>query len=53
MAGPAPSIVVADGIGYVSEPSANTVHAVDLATGEVLTSATLDVTPNEMAVAAG
>ncbi len=50
---PHPSIVVADGIGYVSEPSANTVHAVDLATGEVLTSATLDVTPNEMAVAAG
>ncbi len=50
---PHPSIVVADGIGYVSEPSANTVHAVDLATGEGLTSATLDVTPNEMAVAAG
>ncbi|MFT2691650.1 zinc metallochaperone AztD [Clavibacter zhangzhiyongii] len=50
---PHPAIVVADGIGYVTEPAAKQVHAVDLTTGDVLSSTTLEVTPNEMAVAAG
>jgi outer membrane protein assembly factor BamB len=50
---PHPAIVVADGIGYVTEPASKEIHAVDLTTGEVLSSATLEVTPNEMAVAAG
>ncbi|MFT2707517.1 zinc metallochaperone AztD [Clavibacter zhangzhiyongii] len=50
---PHPAIVVADGVGYVTEPAAKKVHAVDLTTGDVLSSATLEVTPNEMAVAAG
>ncbi|MFT7711710.1 zinc metallochaperone AztD [Clavibacter tessellarius] len=50
---PHPAIVVADGVGYVTEPAAKKVHAVDLTTGEVLSSTTLEVTPNEMAVAAG
>ncbi|QOD44034.1 zinc metallochaperone AztD [Clavibacter zhangzhiyongii] len=50
---PHPAIVVADGVGYVTEPAAKQVHAVDLTTGDVLSSTTLEVTPNELAVAAG
>jgi outer membrane protein assembly factor BamB len=50
---PHPAIVIADGVGYVTEPAAKQVHAVDLTTGDVLSSTTLEVTPNEMAVAAG
>lgn len=50
---PHPAIVVADGVGYVTEPATQEIHAVDLATGDVLSSSTLEVTPNEMAVAAG
>ncbi|CAH0171170.1 zinc metallochaperone AztD [Microbacterium foliorum] len=48
-----PAIVVAGDIAYVTEPAANSVHAVDLTTGEVLASTELDVTPNEIAPAAG
>lgn len=48
-----PAIVVAGNVAYVTEPAANSVHAVDLTTGEVLASAELDVTPNEIAPAAG
>lgn len=48
-----PAIVVAGHIGYVTEPAANSVHAVDLTTGEVLASTELAVTPNEIAPAAG
>lgn len=48
-----PAIVVAGDIAYVTEPAANSVHAVDLTTGEVLASAELEVTPNEIAPAAG
>jgi outer membrane protein assembly factor BamB len=47
-----PAIVISDGVAYVTEPSVNSIHAVDLATGEVLASSELDVTPNEIAVAA-
>ncbi|WP_336643475.1 zinc metallochaperone AztD [Microbacterium sp. MMO-113] len=50
---PHPAIVVAGDIAYVTEPAANSVHAVDLATGEVLASTELEVTPNEIAPAAG
>jgi outer membrane protein assembly factor BamB len=50
---PHPAIVVADGIGYVTEPATNSVHAVDLATGDVVSSTQLDVTPNEIAPAVG
>ncbi|KIU02146.1 zinc metallochaperone AztD [Frigoribacterium sp. MEB024] len=46
-----PAIVVAGDVGYVTEPATNSVHAVDLTTGEVLSSRGLDVTPNEVAVA--
>ncbi|MDQ0726513.1 zinc metallochaperone AztD [Microbacterium sp. W4I20] len=48
-----PAIVVAGNVAYVTEPAANSVHAVDLATGKVLASTELDVTPNEIAPAAG
>jgi outer membrane protein assembly factor BamB len=48
-----PAIVVAGDIAYVTEPAANSVHAVDLTTGKVLASTELDVTPNEIAPAAG
>jgi len=48
-----PAIVVAGNVAYVTEPASNSVHAVDLTTGEVLASAELDVTPNEIAPAAG
>lgn len=50
---PHPAIVVAGEIAYVTEPAADAIHAVDLTTGEVVASATLDITPNEIAVAAG
>ena len=50
---PHPAIVVDEDVAYVTEPAAKKVHAVDLTTGEVVASSTLDVTPNEIAVAAG
>ncbi|MCJ1707701.1 zinc metallochaperone AztD [Microbacterium sp. VKM Ac-2923] len=45
-----PAIKVSGNIAYVTEPAKNAVHAVDLTTGEVVKSVTLDVTPNEMAL---
>ncbi len=48
---PHPAIKVAGSIAYVTEPATNTVHAVDLETGEVIISAKLAHTPNEIAVA--
>ncbi|MDQ1103876.1 zinc metallochaperone AztD [Nocardioides zeae] len=50
---PHPAIQVSGDIAYVTEPAANSVHAVDLTTGEVVASTELDVTPNEIAPAAG
>ena len=50
---PHPAIVVSGDIGYVTEPAANSIHAVDLTTGEVVSTSELGVTPNEIAVAAG
>ncbi|QCQ17348.1 zinc metallochaperone AztD [Microbacterium sp. RG1] len=47
---PHPAIVVSGDVAYVTEPAAKKVHAVDLTSGEVLASATLAVTPNEVAV---
>ncbi|KTS91561.1 hypothetical protein NS183_03655 [Microbacterium testaceum] len=45
-----PAIKVSGDIAYVTEPAKNAVHAVDLTSGEVVKSATLDVTPNEIAL---
>ncbi|MGV9769280.1 zinc metallochaperone AztD [Microbacterium sp. NPDC003461] len=50
---PHPAIVVNGDIAFVSEPAANTLHAVDLTTGEIVASVELDEAPNEMAVALG
>ena len=45
-----PAIKVSGDIAYVTEPAKNTVHAVDLTTGEVVKSVTLAQTPNEIAL---
>jgi hypothetical protein len=47
---PHPSIKVSGDVAYVTEPATREVHAVDLVSGEVLATATLDVEPNEVAV---
>lgn len=48
-----PAIKVDGDIAYITEPAANSVHAVDLTTGEIIASVELDHTPNELAVAIG
>lgn len=48
-----PAIVIDGDIAYVTEPAVNAVHAVDLITGEIVATTSLDVAPNEIAVAAG
>ncbi|MCO1339903.1 hypothetical protein BJH93_13555 [Kocuria polaris] len=48
---PHPTFKVNGDIGYVTEPAKNTVHAVDLTTGEITASVELEHTPNELAVA--
>jgi hypothetical protein len=50
---PHPALRVSGDIAYVTEPAVNAVHAVDLASGEILASGELDVTPNEIAVVTG
>lgn len=50
---PRPAVTVLDGTAYVTDPAANAVHAVDVVTGEVWLSATLEVTPNELTTASG
>ncbi|WP_104164448.1 zinc metallochaperone AztD [Cryobacterium sp. N22] len=48
-----PALTVVGGTAYVTEPATNSLHAVDLATGEVITSVELHATPNEIAVVTG
>src|SRR5699024_8457311 len=50
---PRPTIAVADGTAYVSDPDAQAIYAVDLASGEVWNSADLTVVPNELTVISG
>ncbi|GAB3223756.1 zinc metallochaperone AztD [Kineococcus gypseus] len=45
---PQPQVFTTEGTAYVTEPATNSVHAVDIATGEVWRSAALSVTPNEL-----
>lgn len=47
---PHPALKVVGDIAYVTEPATNTVYAVDLHSGEVLAEASVDQTPNEIAV---
>ncbi|SDU90326.1 hypothetical protein SAMN04488544_1717 [Microlunatus sagamiharensis] len=50
---PHPAIVVSGSTAYVTEPATRSVHALDLTTGERTATGTLDVVPNEVAVASG
>jgi outer membrane protein assembly factor BamB len=50
---PRPAITVLDGSAYITDPATNSVHAVDVETGEVWLSAELTVTPNEIAGVSG
>ena len=50
---PHPAIVVSGNIAYVTEPATNSIHAVDLTTGDIVATTELDIAPNEIAVAAG
>ncbi|QOR70248.1 PQQ-like beta-propeller repeat protein [Ruania alkalisoli] len=50
---PRPAIRVLEGTAYVSDPATNEIHAVDIETGEVWNSATLEVTPNEITLVSG
>ncbi|WP_216853798.1 zinc metallochaperone AztD [Phytoactinopolyspora halotolerans] len=45
---PRPAIHMLDGTAYVTDPMADTIHAVDIPTGEVWNSVELEVTPNEI-----
>jgi len=48
-----PALVVLGSIAYVTEPATSQIHAIDLETGEVVASTTLDSAPNEIAVVTG
>ena len=48
-----PALVVVGSTAYVTDPGTNSIHAVDLASGEIVASASLDETPNEIAVVTG
>lgn len=51
---PAPSVTVLDDVAYVTDPAANAIHAVDLASGTVLGTADLgDTTPHSLALVRG
>lgn len=45
---PQPQVFTQEGTAYVTDPATRSIHAVDIATGEVHESARLDVTPNEL-----
>lgn len=45
-----PALVVVDETAWVTDPATDTVHAVDVPTGEVFRSAPLPATPNELVV---
>jgi hypothetical protein len=48
-----PALTVIGGTAYVTEPATNSLHAVDIATGTVVTSVELPASPNEIAVVTG
>ena len=47
-----PGISIAGDTAYVTEPATNSIHAVDLTTGDVTGSKQLDITPNEFVAVA-
>lgn len=48
-----PTVRTHDGTAYVTEPATNEVHAVDVESGEIFTSVTLDVVPDEIVPVSG
>lgn len=48
---PHPYLVVHGDTAYVTEPASQEIHAVDLSTGEVVRTGSLDVAPNELTIA--
>lgn len=50
---PRPTLTVLDGSAYITDPSTDTVHAVDIQTGEIWKTAELTVTPNELTGVSG
>lgn len=50
---PRPTIFVEDHTAYITEPSTNTIHAVDIETGEILRTGELEQTPNELTAVTG
>ncbi len=50
---PRPAVLTLDGSVYVTDPATQSVHAVDVESGEVWKSAQLDVTPNEISGVTG
>ncbi len=50
---PRPALTVLDGSVYVTDPATRSVHAVDVESGEVWLSTTLDVEPNEITGVSG
>jgi outer membrane protein assembly factor BamB len=46
---PSPKLLVLEGMAYVTDPAAKTIHVVDPTTGEIWKSGSLEVTPNEIA----
>ncbi|WP_323960422.1 hypothetical protein GC088_02935 [Arthrobacter sp. JZ12] len=50
---PRPTIFVHDHTAYITEPSTNTIHAVDIETGEITGTGELEQTPNELTAVTG
>ena len=50
---PRPTLTVLDGSAYITDPVTNTIHAVDIETGEIWNTAELTETPNELTGVSG
>lgn len=50
---PRPTIFVADHTAYITDPSTNTIHAVDVESGEITGTGELEQTPNELTAVPG
>jgi hypothetical protein len=48
-----PTIFVQGNTAFITDPSSNTIHAVDIESGKITNTGTLDVTPNEVAGVSG
>lgn len=48
-----PALIVVGATAYVTDPATNSIHAVDLSSDEIVASASLEETPNEIAVVTG